>query len=185
MPSLRSSPWIRTQPQRGFSRASLRMSARTAGIDRGLAKAARPAVRPLPPHELAVPAEERCRGDEEGDPSIPSDHPTGRREEDPVDGLEMRSARRPLQHPELVAKDQDLEVLGSVVMATPAGADEEGDEGADEQVDERPLSRSYRADLSANRGFRPPRPSKERRRRDEEGDPGPSHARLGHACPCR
>ena len=30
MPSFRSSPWIRTQPQRGFSRASLRMSARSS-----------------------------------------------------------------------------------------------------------------------------------------------------------
>jgi hypothetical protein len=30
-PSLRSSPWIRTQPQREFSRARRRMSARSSG----------------------------------------------------------------------------------------------------------------------------------------------------------
>jgi len=43
-----------------------------------------------------------------------------------------------LQHPELVAQDEDLEVLGTVVMVTPAGADDAGDEGAGEQVDEEP-----------------------------------------------
>jgi hypothetical protein len=38
------------------------------------------------------------------------------------------SARRPLQHPELVAQDRDLEILGAVVPVTPAGADEYGSE---------------------------------------------------------
>jgi hypothetical protein len=37
-----------------------------------------------------------------------------------------------------MAEDEDLEVLGAVVMATPAGADDAGDEGAGEQVDEEP-----------------------------------------------
>ena len=72
------------------------------------------------------------------DPAIPRDRPTRRREQDPVDGPELRSARRPLQHPELMAQDEDLEVLGAVVPVTPAGAHEEGNEGADDQVDERP-----------------------------------------------
>jgi hypothetical protein len=85
-----------------------------------------------------MPAQERRRGDEEGDPAVTRDRPARRREEDPVDGPEFGSARRPLQHPELVAQDQDLEVLGAVVMARLSSADDAGDEGTDQQVDERP-----------------------------------------------
>jgi hypothetical protein len=105
-------------------------------IDRRPARATGPAIGPLPAYELAVPSEQRRRGDEEGDPSITRDCPAGRREQDPVNGLELRSARRPLQHPELVAQDEDLEVLGAVVPVTPAGADDAGDEETDEQVEE-------------------------------------------------
>jgi Iron-sulfur binding domain of endonuclease III len=46
-------------------------------------------------------------------------------------------AGRPLQYPELVAENQDLEVLGSV-LALLATADEETDEGVGDEVDERP-----------------------------------------------
>ena len=85
-----------------------------------------------------MPTEERCRGHEEGDPAVPWENPARRHEQDPVDDPELWSARRPLQHPELVAQDEDLEVLGSVVSVTLAGADDEGDEGTHEQVDEGP-----------------------------------------------
>ena len=50
---------------------------------------------------------------EEGDPALKRDDPTRRCEEDPVDDMELRSARRPLQHPKLMAEDEDLEVLGA------------------------------------------------------------------------
>src|SRR5664280_313591 len=108
------------------------------GIERWPAWATGPAVGPLPPHELAVPPEEGRRGDEKGDPAIPRDRPTGRREQDPVDRPELGWARGPLQHPELMAEDEDLEVLASVVSALLATADEETDEGADDKVEERP-----------------------------------------------
>jgi hypothetical protein len=55
-----------------------------------------------------------------------------------VDGPELGWARRPLQHPELMAEDEDLEVLGAVVSALLATADEETDEGAGDEVEERP-----------------------------------------------
>jgi hypothetical protein len=97
-----------------------------------------PAVRPLSPHELAVPPEEGRWGDEEGDPAVPRDRPARRGEEDPVDGLELRSPRRPLQHPELVAEDEDLEVLRVLVSATLGSAGEEAHEGANDDVEERP-----------------------------------------------
>ena len=62
IPSLRSSPPIRTQPQRWFSRASRRMGSRDLGINRR-PRAAGPTVRPLPPHELAMPPEDGRRPD--------------------------------------------------------------------------------------------------------------------------
>ncbi len=58
-----------------------------------------------------MPPDEGRRGDEEGDPAVARDRPTGRREEDPVDDPELGSARLPLEHPELMPEDEDLEVL--------------------------------------------------------------------------
>ena len=84
-----------------------------------------------------MPAEEGRRGDEEGDPALTLQDATRRREQDPVDRPQPRWAGRPLHYPELVAENEDLEVLGSV-LALLATADEETDEGADDEVDERP-----------------------------------------------
>ena len=83
-----------------------------------------------------MPPEEGRRGNEEGDPALTRDDPTRRCEEDPIDDMELRSARRPLQHAKLMAEDEDLEVLASVVLALLATADEETDEGADDEVEE-------------------------------------------------
>ena len=83
-----------------------------------------------------MPPEEGRRGNEEGDPALTRDDPTRRCEEDPIDDTELRSARRPLQHAKLMAEDEDLEVLASVVSALLATADEETDEGADDEVEE-------------------------------------------------
>jgi len=83
-----------------------------------------------------MPTEEGRGGDEEGDPALTRDDPTRRREEDPVDGPELEWARRPLQHPELMAENEDLEVLGSVGSTRLSSADEETDEGADDEVEE-------------------------------------------------
>src|SRR5664280_3777789 len=85
-----------------------------------------------------MPTEERGRGDKEGDPAVTRHDATRRREEDPVDRPQPGPARGPLQHPELVAEDEDLELLGSVGAALLATADEETDEGADDEVEERP-----------------------------------------------
>ena len=53
-------------------------------------------------------------------------------------GRSLGGARRPAEHPELMAEDEDLQVLGSVVSTRLATADEETDEGADDEVEERP-----------------------------------------------
>jgi hypothetical protein len=77
-------------------------------------------------------------GDRSGgsDPAVMWDDPACRGEEDPIDDTELRSARRPLEHAKLMAEDEDLEVLASVVSALLATADEETDEGADDEVEE-------------------------------------------------
>jgi len=86
-----------------------------------------------------MPPEEGHRGNEEGDRALTRDDPTRRCEEDPADSPELERARRPLQHAKLVAEDEDLEVLGAVVSALLATADEGADdEGADDEVEERP-----------------------------------------------
>src|SRR5664279_5548443 len=129
-PSLRSSPSIRTQPQRGVLPGQPEDERTDSRVDPWPARATGPAVGPLPPHELAVPPEEGRRGDEEGDPAVTRQDATRRREQDPVDRPQPGRARRPLQHPELVAEDEDLEVLGSVSATSRSSADEETDEGA-------------------------------------------------------
>ena len=48
----------------------------------------------------------------------------------------LRGARRPLQHPELMAENEDLEVFGSVGSTRLSSADEETDESADDEVEE-------------------------------------------------
>ena len=84
-----------------------------------------------------MPPEEDRRGNEEGDPALRWDDPAYRGEEDPVDRPQPGRARRPLQHPELMAEDEDLEVLASVVLALLATADEETDEATGDEVEER------------------------------------------------
>jgi hypothetical protein len=123
------------------------------GIDRRPARATGLAVRPFPAYELAVPSEERRRRDKEGDPAVTRDRPARRREQDPVDGPELRPARRPLQHPELMAQDEDLEVLGTVVPVRSTTPDEQTDEGADDEVEERPHHPIVLGGPIANRGF--------------------------------
>ena len=108
------------------------------GIDRWPARTTVPALGPLPAHELAVPPEEGRRGHEEGDPALRRDDPTRGGEQDPIDDMEPRPARRPLQHPKLMAEDEDLEVLASAVLALLATADEETGKGSGDEVDERP-----------------------------------------------
>jgi hypothetical protein len=47
-------------------------------------------------------------------------------------------AGRPLQHPELVAEDEDLEVLRVLVALTEISDDDEANESPDDKVEERP-----------------------------------------------
>ena len=81
-----------------------------------------------------MPTEQGRRGDEEGDPLVPRDHPARRREEDSVNEPELRLAAGPLEHPELTAQVEDLGVLGSVSSAAWATAGHETGECSDGEV---------------------------------------------------
>jgi hypothetical protein len=65
-----------------------------------------------------MPSEEGRRGHEEGDPALTRQDAARNCEEDPIDAMELRSGRRPLQHPELLAEVEDLEVLRLLVTLT-------------------------------------------------------------------
>ena len=112
------------------------MSARTAGSIGG--RPGRPVRREV--HFLRTSS--RCQrrrvtgGTRKVTGALTRDDPTRRCEEDPIDDTELERARRPLQHAKLMAEDEDLEVLASVVSALLATADEETDEGADDEVEE-------------------------------------------------
>ncbi len=85
-----------------------------------------------------MPPEQGRRGDHEGDPAVTRDDAAHRREKDPVTDPELRPTARPLENPELMAEDEDLEILGAVDPAPLATADDEPGEGADDEVEERP-----------------------------------------------
>ena len=65
-----------------------------------------------------------------------------RREEDPVGGPELRWVGLSLEHPELVAQDEDLEVLGPVVVVAP---DAETSERAQDEVQQKQHRRMVEA----------------------------------------
>ena len=85
-----------------------------------------------------MPADERRRGDHEAGPSAARDRPTCRREQDSVDCQELRWARLPPKDPGLRAKDEDLEILGAIVVAR---TDEETGQRPNGQADEEPHRR--------------------------------------------
>jgi hypothetical protein len=66
-----------------------------AGIERRAAESLPPSIGPLPPHQLAVPAKEGLRRDQEGGPPLPRQQPAGRREEDSIDPSEAKPSRLP------------------------------------------------------------------------------------------
>jgi hypothetical protein len=71
----------------------------------------------------------------------------------PRNSVQVGPVRRPLQYPKLMAEDEDLEVLGSVVSARLSSASEEMDKSAGDEVEEGPHRSIVPMDPSANRGF--------------------------------
>src|SRR5205823_1376218 len=68
-------------------------------------------IAPAARHELAVPAQKRRRRDEERSPSSPRQHTADRGEHHPIARAKLRTRALTLQNHQLVAQDEDLELL--------------------------------------------------------------------------
>ena len=88
---------------------------------------------PLPPDELAVPAEHRLGRHKEGAPGLPRQVAARRSEEEAVAPTDPRPAGLPTEHLQLMAKDHDFQVLG--VLVAPH---EPREDSAEDQGHERP-----------------------------------------------
>ena len=62
-----------------------------------------------------VPAQQRGRSREEDRPTGAGEQPGQRREHDPVGGLQLRPVYLAAEHRDLVAQDEEFDVLGAVV----------------------------------------------------------------------
>jgi hypothetical protein len=133
MPSLRNSPVILTQPQRGFSLAIRRMNATTSWVDRRAAGLAPVPVGPLSSYQLAMPAQQRLGRDKERCPPIPGDGSAGCCEQDPVKRRESGAAGLAAQHPQLLPEHQELQVLSAITRAL---EDQQAGERSDDQPDQ-------------------------------------------------
>jgi hypothetical protein len=88
------------------------------GVDRRSPRVPPPSVRPLPPHQLAVPSQDRLRGHDERDPSLPRKDPTRRGHHRAVKRPEPGSACLALQDPDPMLQDQDFQVSRATVASS-------------------------------------------------------------------
>jgi len=99
-------------------------------------------------------------------PSGTRDRPTGRGQQNPIDYSELRRAGLAPEHTELVAKDEDLEILGTIVVTR---ANNEAAECPNDQAEEEQHRRILESGQSRIRVFDPHAlpvsPSKSRRSR--------------------
>jgi hypothetical protein len=72
-------------------------------------------VGPVPGDQLAVPAQHRRRGDEEDRPACAGQQPRQGRQHDPVGRLDLGTVYLSAEHRDLVAQDQQFDVLGAVI----------------------------------------------------------------------
>ncbi len=104
---------MRTYPHRGFSRASRTTSSLTRG-SRGRPPGLASRVGPTPSDQAAVPAQEGLRPDEERRPSPTRQQTGGGGQEDPIGVGHLDSRNLTAQDSELVAEDDDLDLLGAL-----------------------------------------------------------------------
>ena len=126
-PSLASSPPIRRCPQRGFSRASRSTRARTSAVTGG-----RPrwpgGCRHFPAHERAMPPQQRARSDQTRATRRAWQLARCRREQGTISGTKPRPRDLAAQDLELVAQDQQLDVLDVQATTTPNECAQKGPE---------------------------------------------------------
>ena len=76
-------------------------------------------VGPLAPHQLAVPAQQRRRGDEEGRPALARQHPRQRRQQHLVAAAQLGAAGLAPENHELMAKDEQLQLELTLALSIP------------------------------------------------------------------
>jgi hypothetical protein len=69
---------------------------------------------PTAGNQAPVPAQQRLGLDEEAGPAGPGRHPADRGQQRPVSGLQPGTWGLPPQHGQLMAEDEELQVLGGV-----------------------------------------------------------------------
>ena len=119
-PRQASSPWILRYPHSGFSLASRNQGFDVPAGGRAAGPAALGSGGPAAPDDVAVPAQDCVRGDQQPQSLAPCfrDHAEQGREQRPVRPGHGRAVRLPsLQDGELVAQDQDL--CGLPCLLTP------------------------------------------------------------------
>jgi hypothetical protein len=102
------------------------------GCDRRSTAGRSVAVGPFPAHQLAVPTKERLRPDQERGPSLSRERSAQRSQVQPVPAAEAGPADLAPEDCELMAKDEDLDIVAPSIRR----ASHKGDQPAQEQVDE-------------------------------------------------
>jgi hypothetical protein len=130
IPSLRSSPWIRTHPHRVLPTESRN---ELDGLDVERRPARSPlAVGPLPSHELAVPPEERLRHHHERAPSITAEPSACRGEEGSIPIAKIWAMHTPPQNLHLVTEHGVLQLK----LGHATGSREHSDQANEHEVQE-------------------------------------------------
>ena len=129
MPSLSSSPRMRSVPQCGFSRAMVAISVRTSGFKRGRPQGAAGTPAPEEAPALAMPAQHGLGADQEEVASPVPLEAVDEKPEELVSGAEARQALVTEGDLELLAEEQ---VLEEEALAAAQGFDERGQEEPEE-----------------------------------------------------
>jgi len=79
-------------------------------INRWPSRAASIRKGPFATDELAVPAQQRLRRDQQGTPTVPRQHPANRRQEDLVASSQLRPRDLPSKHRQLMAQNENLDL---------------------------------------------------------------------------
>ena len=115
---------LRREPQ--HQRADLRGDARPARPTTG--------IRPAPSDQVAVPTQQRGRGDEERRPPRPRQQPRQRRQHHPVRGFQVNPGDLTPQDRDLMAQHENLDLVGAI---TPRNERQELQSEPDNPVPER------------------------------------------------
>ena len=109
IPSATSSPWMRLYPQLVLRRQAQDQLLRLRGQRRSAPAPA--CIGPAATDEIAVPAQQRRRLDQERPPPLPRQQLAERRQQDTIARAQARPPELAPQHVQLMPQHQDLKLL--------------------------------------------------------------------------